>query len=424
MKRETRKGLTALCGVPFAMVLSNSMIIPVLPAIQSRLQLSAFEVGLIITAFSVPAGLTIPLAGILSDRIGRVKVMVPALLLFGLGGLLAGLAAAFLDRPFAWILAARIVQGIGGGGTYQLAMAEVGDIFQTQERTKALGLLEAANGLGKVVAPIIGAAVGVISWYAPFFVYLVIAAPVSAAVWFLVREPEAAPIRKLREYFQQTALIFQQHTGSIAATFVSGLVILFMLFGVLSVYSDILENSYGLRGTVKGLVIAIPVGLMALTSLVTGTALQAKRGTPVKWSASLGNLLLATGLFLFPFSRNVYYLTGVISLQGIGSGLVLPAVNTVITGTAAQSERGLLTSLYGTVRFFGAALGPPVFGLLTARRQCPLFLLSGLVAVVTAAVVFSSLLPQPKYGSEGQQTAPSEAEIRQYYPWFARSRLR
>ncbi|MDP3486675.1 MAG: MFS transporter, partial [Bacillota bacterium] len=56
-----------------------------------------------------------------------------------------------------------------------------------------------------------------------------------------------------------------------------------------------------------------------------------------------------------------------ISVQGIGSGLVLPAVNTLITGAAPREERGIITAFYGTIRFFGAALGPPIFGLLSQK---------------------------------------------------------
>src|SRR5690606_31143738 len=147
-------------------------------------------VGLLITAFSIPAALLIPLAGALSDHFGRRIVMAPALVLYGTGGLIAGIASLLLQDPYAVVLAGRIVQGMGAGGTYQLAMALTGDIFTGPERPKTLGLLEAANGLGKVVSPILGAAVALIVWYAPFFFYGLVAFPVAAAVWFIVQEPE------------------------------------------------------------------------------------------------------------------------------------------------------------------------------------------------------------------------------------------
>ena len=186
MEKGTQLKFAVLCLVPFIMVLGNSMLIPVLPSIKSALDITQLEVGLLITAFSVPAGLVIPFAGILSDHIGRKVIITPALIVYGLGGLIAGTAALLLSEPYYVILIGRIIQGIGAGGTYQLAMALTGDIFKSRERVKALGFLEASNGLGKVVSPLLGAAVGLISWYAPFFVYGVLSIPIAFAVWFAV----------------------------------------------------------------------------------------------------------------------------------------------------------------------------------------------------------------------------------------------
>ena len=137
MKSRMHLPFAFLCGVPFVMVLSNSLLIPVLPLLQAQMNLTPFQSGLIVTAFSIPAGLTIPVVGYLSDRFGRKVIIVPSLIIFGLGGLLAGIAAWLTPRPFAWMLAARVLQGLGGGGTYQIAMALAGDIFQTSERARS-----------------------------------------------------------------------------------------------------------------------------------------------------------------------------------------------------------------------------------------------------------------------------------------------
>src|SRR5690554_6893890 len=143
MKRQARLPFAVLCSVPFVMVLSNSMLIPVLPLMEQAMDVSQVRIALVITAFSIPAGLVIPLGGLASDYVGRKAVLIPALILFGLGGLVAGLAPAFSSSPYGIVLAGRVLQGIGGGGTYQVAMALAGDIFQSSERTKAMGLLEA-----------------------------------------------------------------------------------------------------------------------------------------------------------------------------------------------------------------------------------------------------------------------------------------
>lgn len=78
--------LAILGAVPFVMVLGNSMLIPVFPKFEQVLGINQVKVGLLVTAFSLPAGLLIPFSGILSDRIGRKVIIAPALVLYGVGG--------------------------------------------------------------------------------------------------------------------------------------------------------------------------------------------------------------------------------------------------------------------------------------------------------------------------------------------------
>jgi len=78
--------VTALAGVPFIMVLGNSMLIPVLPDIRNALNLTPIAASLLITLFSLTAGIIIPVAGFLSDRYGRKVVIIPAISYTASGG--------------------------------------------------------------------------------------------------------------------------------------------------------------------------------------------------------------------------------------------------------------------------------------------------------------------------------------------------
>lgn len=397
------------------MVLSNSLLIPALPLMQSAMGLSPFQVGLIITAFSVPAGLTIPVAGYLSDRFGRKIIIAPALVVFGIGGLLAGVAAWLTSNPFPWILAARVLQGIGGGGTYQLAMALTGDIFQTAERARALGMLESSNGLGKVVSPIIGSLAALLVWFAPFFIYPLFAIPVAIGVWLVVKEPKGnQQQRPLGQYLRSVGKVVKKNALSLAAAFLTGLLALFMLFGVLSYLSDVLEEGYGIKGVVKGFVIAIPVLGLAITSYLSGSWLQRQAGQVCKWASMGGMLLVGAALLVPAFTTNLYVLMTAVTLQGIGTGLALPAVNLLITGAADQQERGLITCLYGTVRFFGAAFGPPIFGLFVANSKLPLFAVSAVAMALAGVLAFTCIkAPQIPGGggdnSTGKRRQPTKS---------------
>lgn len=161
----------AIGSIPLILVLGNSMLIPVLPKMKTELHITQFQVSLIISVFSIAAALSIPILGYLSDRFSRKAVIIPALILYGVGGLLAGMAAAWFSNAYTWILAGRVMQGIGAAGTAPIAMALTGDLFKGGEQSKVLGLVEASNGFGKVISPIIGSLVALLFWYAAFFVF-------------------------------------------------------------------------------------------------------------------------------------------------------------------------------------------------------------------------------------------------------------
>lgn len=400
--------LIVLSLVPFIMVLGNSMLIPVLPKMMQVMHLTLLQAGLIITAFSIPAGVVIPLAGALSDRVGRKVVMAPALAVYGFGGLGAGLAAWFVPHAYGFILAARILQGIGAGGTYQLAMAVAGDMFQDRRRAQALGLLEAANGLGKVVSPIAGSALALIVWFAPFFAYGILSFPIAAAIWLIIREPQAKPSEgPLKRYVARLGDTFRQKGAAIGVTFLAGAVVLFILFGVLSYLADVLEKFYGVPEFPRGLFIAIPVLASAVTSYVSGTVLQKRLA---RWSRPVvtGGLgLIAAAMVAEALIANPYRALFALVAQGIGTGATLPAVNTLVTSATSSAERGVVTSLYGSVRFFGVALGPPLFAWAMSQRL-GVFLGAAALAALTAVLAWwlvetDALLPdalaRPKAGS-------------------------
>lgn len=389
MKKQTALQFAILCGVPFVMVLGNSMLIPVFPQMKQAMHLTQFQVGLIITFFSLPAGILIPFTGFLSDRYGRKVIIVPALFLYGFGGLVSGISAWLLDHPFPLLLTGRVLQGLGAGGTYQLAMALTGDIFQSQERTKTLGLLEASNGFGKVISPILGALVAMIIWYAPFFLYSIVTYPVALGVWFLVKEPQHKRKKEsLTHYWHKLCDVFRQKGAVLLSSYFSGMVVLFTLFGVMSWVSDILESNYHIFGIVKGLILAIPVTAMALTSYLSGVWLS-KHPQSCKAAILIGTIGATVTLLLVPLFTNIYLFMSILMLLGISIGIVLPPVNTIITGATTSDQRGVVTSLYGTVRFFGVAIGPPIFGIAQKYGIWAMFIGA---AIITALATVLALL--------------------------------
>lgn len=360
MEKKYKLMMLAFSGVPFIMVLGNSMLIPEFPQIKSALNIDQFHVGLLITVFSISAGISIPLLGYLCDQIGRIKVIVPSLLLYGLGGVISGTAALLIDNPYNIILAGRVVQGIGAAGTAPIVMALVGDIFKSEQRSEALGIIEASNGIGKVLSPILGSAIGLISWIALFFFYAFLAVPIAAGVWFLGEEAQEQKKQGLHQYLTNIKNIFMEKGLSLTMTILSGMLVLFILFGLLSYFSDYLEVKYNIKGFTKGLVIAIPILFMSSTSYLNGYILK-KIKKYFKVSIIIGQVLIAVSLVVLNYVGSLILYLVIFSLLGIGTGMVLPAINTLVTSSCQTEQRGVITSIYGSARFIGVAVGPPTF---------------------------------------------------------------
>ncbi|WP_027340588.1 MFS transporter [Halonatronum saccharophilum] len=389
MDKKNKIMVAAFATVPLLMVLGNSMLIPEFPKIKSALNINQFQVGLFITLFSISAAIAIPILGYLSDNYGRKKVIIPSLVTYGLGGAISGFSAALLqENAYYLILFGRVVQGIGAAGTYPIVIALVGDIFQSNERSEALGIIEAANGLGKVLSPFLGAAVALIVWYAIFFSYAILTIPVTLGIYFLVKEPEDnTKDQKIKDYLTEIKEIFEKKGVSLAFSLLAGVTVLFLLFGILSYISDIFETEYNLVGLKKGAIIALPILLMSISSYLSGFYLK-KKGKHFKKVMALGLFIDAISLAVLPFLDGLILYLVLIGLLGIGNGLVLPALNTLVTSAAESSQRGGITSIYGSVRFIGVALGPPTFSLLNRISSTVMFLTAAAIALTVSLLTY------------------------------------
>lgn len=403
MKGKTILMLAVLSTVPFIMVLGNSMLIPVLPQMQQKLGISQFQAGLVISMFSIPAGIVIPFAGFLSDRIGRRQIIVPSLIIYGIGGLIAGTAALLLDKAYWVIIAGRIVQGIGAAGTAPVAMALVGDIFTSKERSKALGYIEAANGLGKVISPVLGSLIAVVTWYAAFFLFPLFTIPIAIAVWYMIKEPVSQNKKQsIGQYLNSIMVIFKNKAFFLLTAFMVGSLALFLLFGILFFLSDYLESTLKLFGVKKGLVLAIPVLFMSSISFVTGNLIK-KKVALMKKLVIAGLSVITLTLGILPFLKNPWLDVGVMSATGIGVGLILPCLNTLITSSTSVKERGMVTSLYGGARFFGVAGGPPVFGFLNHFGRSVMFWSSAGAALLFGLICIAALPSKATADSDTEQ---------------------
>lgn len=397
-KSKNKKGhiweYIAIATIPLVLVLGNSMLVPILPDMQERMGISRFQSSLVITLFSITAGLIIPISGYLSDRFTRKAVIIPSLIVYGSAGVLAGLGAVWNSYPI--LITARAIQGLGAAGTAPIAMALVGDLYKGGTASKALGLIEASNGAGKVVSPILGSLLALIVWFAPFFAFPIFCVLALLAVIFMIKEPpkekEAEP---LKAYLKQIRGIFREKGRWLIPAFFAGSISLFILFGVLFYLSQILEEEpYSIEGVRKGLILAIPLLGMVITSYTTGAKIK-ENVKLMRWLMNIGLIMMTVSLALAIFlNTNLYIFIGLLTLSGIGTGLLLPCLNTLITGSVEREQRGMITSLYNSLRFIGVACGPPLFGWLMNISDQAIFITVSSLALLMLALVFFFIKPK------------------------------
>lgn len=389
MDARKKLDLLALSSVPLVMTLGNSMLIPVLPFISKKLHISSFQVSLIITVYSMVAILLIPIAGYLSDRFGRKMIMVPCLIIAGIGGAVSGWASWKLEDPFIMILVGRVLQGIGSAGAAPVVIPLVGDMFKDDKQVSAgLGLTETANTAGKVLSPIIGALLASILWFLPFWFIPFFSLISTLLVIFLVKAPKKKGREKqsFKQFIHNVRGIFKKNGKWLYAVFSVGGIIMFVLFGILFYLSDMLEKQYHIEGVKKGLILAIPLLALSLSSFVSGKKIGESKHA-MKMVVVIGMCLTTVSFLALRIQHSFMYLVSFLVITGIGIGMTLPSLDALITEGIEKEHRGTITSIYSAMRFVGVAAGPPSYSYFITISEYTIYYVSGAVSLMAVIIV-------------------------------------
>ncbi len=404
-----KKGdLAALASIPLIMTLGNSMLIPILPQISRELHISSLQVSMLITVYAVVAILLIPIAGYLSDKVGRKAVIIPSLIIAGIGGGICGAAPWFSNGMMLYwiIIGGRFLQGIGAAGAFPTVLPLVGDMFDDdKEISKSLGIIETSNTFGKVLSPILGALLGAWIWYMPFLAIPVLCLCSLLLVIFLVKEPEhKSKPKPFKQFWKSVKGVFASQGRWLYAIFIIGGISMFLLFAVLFYLSEQLEKRHGLDGVLKGFVLAIPLASLCLASYFTGKKIG-KNKVLMKWCGVVGLLLSTGALFGIGFFNNIYFVLACLIVCGAGIGMVLPSSDALITEGIEKELRGTITSIYSSMRFIGVSLGPPVVSLLVKSGHMTLFFVIAGISLVAMILLLVMVKPESKEGKGGLSEA-------------------
>lgn len=138
----------------------------------------------VVNAYLIAFVAIMPIAGRISDVIGRRRTFVAAYAMFLVGTIVIPLSVE-LDEPFGWFLFGRVLTAIGGGAMVPVALAVVGDVYPVRQRARALGTLGAIETMGWVWGPLYGAIlVRLLSWQWQFWLNIPLAIVGLAASWW------------------------------------------------------------------------------------------------------------------------------------------------------------------------------------------------------------------------------------------------
>lgn len=381
MEKKIKLKVFSLGATTFIMILANTMLFPVLPQMKRILELTLREVSLMVLFISLTAALLSPIGGYLADIWGRKKVMIISIIIYGLAGGFAGLFIVLLEDPFSVVLFFRFIQGIGAAAPMFLALALTGDIFQSQERTRTMGIMEIFNGAGKLSGPIIGGTVAYFAWYAPFFIYPLLSFPVAFLLWKYIEEP---PLREKVSFRTEMASCSHILELSKLLILIAGFLIILFIFGTMFWLGEFMERIMPDGTIIHGLVISLPVAAMMFTSIFS-PRLAIKYGPRILIFSGL--VIAGIALIFIAFLFQTIILWPAVILTGISAGLSLPAMDTIASAVSSRGHRGIITTIFGGFRALGIAAAPYLIATLMEISISAAFFPLAVIGIIFSIII-------------------------------------
>ncbi|HEX6900012.1 MAG TPA: MFS transporter [Thermoanaerobaculia bacterium] len=387
-----RRALTTVFLTILLDLIGFGMILPLLPFYAQELRATPFRIGLLFSSYSLAQLLFAPLLGRLSDRVGRRPVLL---------GSIAGGAASYL--LFAWassyalLLLARSLSGVAAAN-YAIAQAYMADVSSPENRSRAMGLVGAAFGLGFVLGPALG---GVLAHYGgPRLVPLT--AAILSGINFLIALvglPESLSPELRGRQTDSSWLGIASLRAAWRDAPMRGLMLLFFLvmfcFSMMETTLALFcqkRFGFGTRET-SWLFVFVGVVLVIVQGGLLGRLI--KRFGERRLILS-GIVLMAAGLALLPLTPYLGLLLASLFLLAVGQGVHNPSSLGLLSRLTDEGSQG---GVIGVSRSFGAlarTLGPAtgtwIFGALGAGW--PFWAASGLM-LVALAVAFAVLREVP-----------------------------
>ncbi|MHC6527453.1 MFS transporter [Vibrio proteolyticus] len=351
---------------------------PILQPIGQDLGVPAERITLFITAYSLAIAFIAPYFGRLSDQWGRLRIMLPACVLFGLSSIATGLVGQF-DVG----LLTRVMTGLASAGMLPIAFALAGD-QPGDKAMKHITLVQAGLTLGMITSPAIGAFLTEwLSWRAAFIVLGAAALMVAA---LLAAQGGAHYAKNKTAKPEQPAMAqLLRIPGARGALLAMGLG-LGGGIGVFNLVGQRLRDATELDIALVGLTYAVLGGVSVMGNMVMSRAIRRLGSGRAVMRAALVVCLLCSAWVFGASATHVLMFLPVLFFWSLAGGIGSPALQSHIA-QLSDSHRGTLMALGMSMMHLGVAIWSGLAGFAYSLGAVWLAVLAvGLFAAAIAAL--------------------------------------
>lgn len=336
---------------------------PALPGVASALSVTEAEIGLMMTAYTLPAMVFVPLTGVAADMYGRRTVVLPSLVLFGV----AGTALAAVDS-FQSMLLLRAVQGAAVSGIMPLTVTLLGDLYSGATGTTAQGLRVSANGVGGVVVPFVAGTLAGVAWNYPFLLFLVAFVAFLFGYFFLPEttggvdaENQTGVGETLRWYAR--SLRAQLGDRDLAVLLTGGFARDFPRYAVMTFVPLLAVQALGGSFAAAGAIISVR-GLVSLGVSPTAGALSERFS---RKGVLVGSMFVSgAGILAMAVAPDLRWLAVAVGFYALGDATFSPVIKDALTDATTDEYRSGVVGGLQLIKYGAQTASPAVFGVVLA----------------------------------------------------------
>ncbi|MGD9367502.1 MAG: MFS transporter, partial [Desulfobacteraceae bacterium] len=328
-------------------IMAGSIIAPVLNLMRDALGVAPSSVGLIITTHGLFMALFSPVMGSVIDRMGARRPYIAALICYGLAG-----GSGLLIDSFWVLLISRACLGVSLAGIFAGINVLILNMYHGIERDTVMGWRGSAQSFGGVIWPLIGGALGGLSWRFPFAVYM-LAIPIGLLAIVAVAEPEIQS--RAGPGSPASLSVFGLFRENAVLVIIYGLMFFgnILLYAIVIFLPQLLEH-FGITSTFRiGLFITAMTGAAGVTAFIYG---KIRSRFSYRTIVTIAAGLWTVAFITISLAADSRVIATAVALFGVSQGLILPTVMVWIGDIVPPAFRGRFSSYLGTAGFIGQFL--------------------------------------------------------------------